>query len=223
MDDPLANLPASVFSNAIEEAKALGAAASEIGRDKFLFFKKGIYIDSNKEQVPLGTEYLAQCIGWQYCWIRFNDGAAPTRHMFNAPLVKAGKLNMPRRNALGDDDQTKWGPGLDGKPRDPWIFQHYLPFFDEEDRLVVFCTGSALGGQIAVGELCKVAAQRTERTGVTAHPRIKLGSATFPSAKWGKVQRPMFEIVGWTDLVEGIRTFVPPDTLKDEMNDEIPF
>lgn len=224
MDDPMANLPAPAFSNALEEGKALADAAADIGRDKFLFFKKGIYVDSNKEEVALGTEYLAQCTQWQYCWIKFNEGAAPTRMMYNAMLVKTGKLLMPRRDALDEQDKSKWGPDLNGNPKDPWIFQHYLPLLTDEDELVIFCTGNALGGKIAVGELGKIVGQRIMRTGVTSHPQIKLAKTTFPSKKWGRVERPEFQIIGWNDLTGGgTYTLVAPEQLKDEMNDSIPF
>ena len=211
---------------AIREAQNIGNAANEdAGFEKLLKFKKGAY-ECDNEVVPWGTEYVAHCVGWTKCWIRFEDSKVTDRRMYR---VADGKRPPDRDErdkdgnfVLGDMDRNKWKAGPNGQPSDPWVYQHLLPMEDQTGELVVFVT-SSIGGRRAVADLCKSYARRAARTGVSAQPVIKLSGGTMPTKMYGDVPRPAFEIIGWDENREGIRTVKGPDTLQEEMNDEIPF
>lgn len=207
-----ANLPAH------QEAQAIANAANEdAGFEKLLKFKKGQY-ECDNEVVPWGTEYVAHCVGWTKCWIKFIDQKVIERKMYR---VAEGK-RVPERGELDDTDRNKWPNGPNGQPSDPWVYQYLLPFEDKAGELVLFVT-SSIGGKRAVADLCKSYSRRTARTGISEQPVIKLSGATMPTRMYGDVPRPAFEIIGWDSAKEGIRTVKAPDTLKDEMDDEIPF
>lgn len=202
------------------EAQAIGDAANDdAGYEKLLKFKKGVY-ECDSEKVPLGTEYVAHCVGWTKAWIKFVNGTVPEggRKLFR---VAEGK-RIPDREELDDLDPRSWGPGPNGQPSDPWVFQYILPFENKAGDLVLFVT-SSMGGKRAVADLCKSYSRRVDRTGVSENPIIKLAGATMPTRMFGDVPRPMFEIIGWDGTREGVRNVIPPDTMRDEMSDEIPF
>ena len=206
------NLPATQEATAI-----LNAAQEDAGFEKLLKFKKGVYVCDGQD-VPQGTQYIAHCVGWTKCWIKFRDGTVVERRTYP---VASGKV-PPHREELDDQDQSTWEPGLDGKPADPWVYQHLLPLEDKSGDLIVFVT-SSIGGKRAVADLCKLYGRRTSRTGVSEQPLVKITVAVMPSQRFGNVPRPNFEVVGWDSHREGIREVKAPDTLKQEMDDEIPF
>jgi len=200
------------------EADHIGAAAMEdAGFEKLLKFKKGAY-ECDNEVVPWGTEYIAHCVGWTKAWIKFVDQKVVDRKMYRV----ADGRKAPDREELDDNDQSKWPAGPNGQPSDPWVYQYLLPMENKAGDLVVFVT-SSIGGKRAVADLCKSYSRRTSRTGISEQPVIKLSGATMPTRMFGDVPRPSFEIIGWDSQKEGIRTVKAPDTLKEEMDDEIPF
>ena len=209
-----ANLPAT------QEASAIATAAQEDGGfEALLKFKKGVYSVSG-EDVPLGRKYIAHCIGWTRCWIKFEHQQVVDRKMFP---VREGK-RPPDREQLDSTDPSTWQMGPNGAPSDPWVYQYLLPMEDVDTGDVVVFVTSSIGGKRGVADLCKAYSRRVARTGNSEQPIIKLAKAVMPTRMFGDVPRPMFEIIGWTgDQVEGIREVKAPDTLKDEMDDEIPF
>ena len=208
---PEANLPA------IKEAAAIASAAQEdAGFEKLLKFKKGVY-ESDGEIVEHGSEYVAHCLGWTKCWIRFEDQKVTERKMYR---VADGK-RAPDREELGDQDTKQWKPGPNGQPSDPWVYQYLLPLEDKTGELVVFVT-SSIGGKRAVADLCKSYSRRYDRTGVSEQPVIKLSGATMPTKMYGDVPRPLFEIVGWNGAREAVREVKAPD-VSQEFDDPIPF
>src|SRR5258708_37662853 len=125
-----------------EEADALLAATE--GHEKLLKFVKGKY-KVRDDEVPLGTQYVAHANQLTYCWIKFVDKKVVERRHGKA----AEKWAPPEREELDDNDQSKWEPGLDGEPKDPWVFQHLLPFENLETGEVLIFVTSSNGGQIA--------------------------------------------------------------------------
>lgn len=194
-----------------------GAAMEDAGFEKLLKFKKGVY-ECDNATVPHGTQYTAHCVGWTKCWIKFIDQQVVDRKMYRVALGE----RSPDRDQLDDNDRSKWAPGPNGQPSDPWVYQYLLPMEDEAGELVVFVT-SSIGGKRAVADLCKSYSRRAQRTGTPAQPLIKLAGAVMPTRMFGDVPRPNFEIIGWDSAKEGIREIKGADTLKDEMEDEIPF
>lgn len=201
-----------------KEAANIGNAASEdAGFEKLLKFKKGIYLCDN-EVVEIGTQFTAHCVGWTKCWIKFIDGGVVDRKMYRV----ADGVRPPEREQLDSLDMIGAKDPKSGLSTDPWVYQYLLPLENDVGDLVVFVT-SSMGGKRAVADLCKSYSRRAQRTRVSASPVIKLAAGIMPSRLFGDVPRPVFEIVGWDEQREAVREVKPPDTLKQEMDDEIPF
>ena|SRR5262245_39751811 len=203
-----------------QEAANIGGAAQEDGGfEALLKFKKGTY-ELSGEEVPMGRKYIAHCIGWTRCWIKFEHQQVVDRKMYR---VAEGR-RPPDREELDCTDRTTWPMGPNGQPSDPWVYQYLLPMEDLITGDVVIFVTSSIGGKRGVADLCKAYSRRVARTGTSEQPVVKLGKAVMPTRMYGDVPRPSFEIDGWTgDHVEAIREVKAPDTLKDEMDDEIPF
>ena len=106
------------------------------------------------------------------------------------------------------------------------MLQYLLPLENiETGEIFIFVTAS-VGGQQAVRQLCDRYANRAKR-GERGQPIIKLVTTTMRTKNYGKVARPLFEIIGW-DEAEAPLAAAPPakaekvDTNAD-MNDEVPF
>jgi hypothetical protein len=55
-------------------------------------------------------------------------------------------------------------------------------------------------------------------------PIIKLAETDMPTKKFGKVPRPNFVIVGWDEpSSDSDIEVMPATTLKNELNDDVPF
>jgi hypothetical protein len=209
MDKPK-NLPTELET---ETDNILAAAEEDAGFEKLLKFKKGKYFIGDDE-VPLGRQYVAYATQWTKCWIKFVDGRVAERKMGKV----ADGYVPPERNDLGDLNQGKWEVGHDGKPRDPWSYQHLLPMEDvERSELCIFTTAS-VGGHIAVADLCKAYGRRAKK-GLRGLPIVQLGVTDMPTKAYGLVPRPDFHIESWDDAAGG------NDDMKviNGMNDEIPF
>jgi len=207
--------------------------------DKLLKFKRGVYYVGKDEVVPAGTTYRAHCIAWTKVWIKFHNGERKERLAYpvvtwEGSIMKAGprppdreQLDELARDDTGaplpNDKQPSWEPGLDGRPADPWVYQYLLPLETDDGEIVVFATAS-IGGKRSVSDLCRLWGRRYDRTGGTCGmPIIAIGVGNMPSKRFGNIPKPIFNIKGWDDNNAGIRDFSPPDTLKQEMDDEIPF
>jgi hypothetical protein len=195
-----------------EEADTLLAATE--GHEKLLKFIKGKYKVGDGE-VPLGTQYVGHPNQLTYCWIKFRDKKVVERRMGKA----VEKWLPPEREELDDKDQATWEKGLDGKPKDPWSFQHLLPFEHLESGEVVIFVTQSTGGKIATEELVREYARRLKRKGTRALPIVHLASKDMPTRSFGDVPRPYFEIDGWEDAPAGDAK----ESAANELNDRIPF
>jgi hypothetical protein len=198
------------------------AARKDAGFDKLLKFRKGTYI-CDGEEVPLGSEYIAQPIGWVKAWIKFVDGAPTERHYYR---VIKGEV-PPERPDMSDLDDATWPRDPAGRPLDPWSFQYLLPMEQAGGgELHVFVT-SSFGGRRAVSDLCAAWSRKHAKDRHCGMPIIKLQKATMPSKKWGDVVRPDFPITDWTwadrTAVREINVESAHEQIRREMNDDIPF
>ena len=125
----------------------------------------------------------------------------------------------PKREELDDNDSATWENGHNGKPKDPWSFQHLLPFEHLESGEVVIFVTQSVGGKIATEELVREYARRLKRKRTRALPIVKLASKDMPTNNFGEVPRPYFEIDGWEDAPAGD----PKESVAGELNDTIPF
>jgi hypothetical protein len=188
--------------------------SSELGR--LMKFVKGHY-NVGDDEVPAGGEYVAHVNKLLRGYVKFGGGK-----LIEQRLGKVAEgFQVPKREELGDTDQTTWERDANGKPRDPWALQYYLPLESSET--------SSHGGFGAIGNLCTVFA-RNVKNGL---PVIKLGTSSYRHRTYGRIAIPDFPVVGW--YKGGADTGVEPGGVDDDddmvqvvspsedMNDACPF
>ena len=201
-----------------EAENIINEAQSDTTFLKMLKFKQGDYWCGD-EEIPLGTVYLAHCKSWTKSWIHFENRRVVERRNYK---VAAGE-KAPERDRMPNNDQETWPPGPDGKTKqDPWAFQYLLPFENQETGEVQIFVAQSFGGRRAVSDLCTQWGRRILKNPKAGQPIIKIGKTTFPSKNFGDVKAPVFEVIGWDDTAVEHRE-VDVKSLKDDMNDEIPF
>jgi hypothetical protein len=209
------------MNNQTELDNLADAVQDDVGFQKMLKFKKGEYFSDNQE-IPLGTQMIAHCIGYTQVWIKFVNNEFIERKIY-----RRAKGERPvERERLGDLDESQWGIGLNGQPADPWVLQSLLPMEDPEDEEVRVFVASSAGGKRAIAELVDRYVTRVRRHAFSGLPLIRLQKIMMPTKKFGNVPRPLFEITGWTeqDVREPIRELQVPEKLGNaDMDDEIPF
>jgi hypothetical protein len=177
------NLPAGYKDAARAFLDALAAAPVPL-----LKFKKTKFVVRDTE-VPLGTEFIAYLHDWARGWVKFMDDELVDKKIGRV----IDRFSVPERDELGDADEELWERGDDGKPRDPWVRQDYLPLENAETgEHLVFVTPS-FGGRIAIEAL----AQRFARNVGKGLPRVKLATGMFHTKKFGEITRPDFPITAW--------------------------
>jgi len=175
---------------------------------KLLKFSKGDWMAGEyNEQIPDGTEFVVNMDELLFGWVRWQD-MKPTDQIMGK-VAKA--YQPPRRNELGDLDQSAWDTDEAGKGRDPWQPTYYALMQGtekNEDQLYTFTTSSK-GGMGQIADLCKRVglAQQRGKTGV--HPVVSIGQDSYPhpNKAYGLIKYPTFEIVGWVE--KGL--FLNPD------------
>src|SRR5262249_55941479 len=167
------------------------AAREDAGFEKILKFKKGEYF-IGEDEIALGTEFLAHTVGWVKCWIKFLNGEVAERKLYRVALGE----KPPLREDLDCRDEDEWPAGLDDEPADPWVFQYLLPLENLESGEVVIFVTSSFGGRRAIADLCDGYTKRAKKARY-GQPIIKLAKADFVTKKFGKVPRPLFEVVSW--------------------------
>jgi hypothetical protein len=182
------------------------AAADQAGGGDFgplMKFSKGRYYIGDVE-VPTGTEYVAQMEGVSHGWIKFVDAKVVEQ--------KVGRIAdgfiAPKREELGDTDESLWERDNRGEPRNPWSFQYYVPLIhNETGELVVFVTGSR-GGKKTVGSLLRIVGHNTKR----GNPTVRLEVSSYKHKTFGRIEEPDIKVVGWESAAPAIA-----------MSDSIPF
>jgi hypothetical protein len=194
------------------------APASIVGR-MVKFSKDGKFVTHDDgEAIGEDVDFVALADQTLIGMIKFNgEGEPPTRHM---GLLFDGFV-MPPRNTLGDDDQTKWEIGLDGKPADPWQHHMYLVLQrGSTSELFSFVTSSVTGRR-AVGNLLRHY-NRLQKTHPDCYPviRLKLGGFQHKDDRVGWVSVPVLCVVGRAPKHSAAR---PDTSVAADMNDQIPF
>lgn len=195
------------------ETQLLLAAAEEEGSGvgRLLKYSKGHYF-ANEDEVPIGTKLIAHTRQFTRGWVKFVGGRLVEQ--------KIGRVidgfALPPREDLGDTDESAWEMGNDGRPRDPWVKQLYLPFeYPETREVLTFVTGTA-GGRTAVRSLVTSATRTADRGSAI----VKLATRTQKHSQYGRIEHPDFQIVGWSaePTVTKVKDVTPAFT-----DDEIPF
>jgi hypothetical protein len=185
----------------------------------FKFGKDGKFVkSSDDEEIPEGTEFVVIYDQAQGGWVKFmGKGNPPERKQ--GPLF-AGFV-PPKREELGDLDQSEWDEGLSGKPADPWQFQLLLPLqHTKTGELFIFQT-SSITGRRAVDRVIQWCA-RMAAAEPDVYPVIKLRISGFDhrDERVGWVKTPAFERVGATPKAD---TTVADTSVGGDLNDEVPW
>jgi hypothetical protein len=185
---------------------------------KIVEFKKGQwYVDG--EPVDDGKLFIIDMEGGYRCLVKWFDGH-PVDGSFQLASI-ARDEQLPFRNELGDHDEKLWEEGLDGKPRDPWVYG-YRQILKAVDgaQLYTFRT-SSFGGKKAMqavyGEYDR---ERHNHPG--CFPVIGLSQEKVRNKTFGLIPEPRFPIRDWRTM-DGKPAQIETAPLKEILNDEIPW
>jgi hypothetical protein len=109
----------------LDEESAAEAILDESskGPTPFLKFKKDKYVIGKDITVPLATRFIAYPGDWRRGWAKFVGDQKIDEKICRV----ADDPTVLERDELGDLDQSEWEIDEDGKPKEPWTFQHYVP------------------------------------------------------------------------------------------------
>ena len=209
------NLPAKSETDHLMEA-----ASADSGFEKLLKYKRPRYY-CDGEEVKMGTQFVAHCVGWTKCWVKFRDGEMKERHLYRVSTNE----RVPAREELDDNVESEWEIGpQSGRPSDPWVYQYLLPLQNPESGEVVYFVTHSQGGKRAVADLVAEYGRRRNRTGQGNQPIIALDEGVLKSPRYGDVPRPYFRVIDWeAGAKEPIREINAGTIKKDDMDDDIPF
>jgi hypothetical protein len=162
---------------------------------KLLKFSKGDFVVGDAgETIADNIEFTAVMDELIVGWVRWEDSKIAEQRMGR---VIDGFVPQPRRE-LGDVDAAAWETGADGKARDPWQFQNYLPLQRGDGELFTFVAGSR-GALNAIAELCRIHSRHAKQN-PDHYPVIRLRSDEYQHRvkEFGRIKFPVFGVVGWT-------------------------
>jgi hypothetical protein len=182
----------------------------------------GDFPSMSGDKIPAGSEFTVLVTGITHGFIHFNgEGETPTiretRLSDDTPEIT--------REELGDLDESKWEPGLDDQPRDPWQEQFCVPMAPRNGSGEVFRFVARSATAIrAVRRLLGVI--RYHPNGKNGWlPVVKIGVVTYHNKKYKRdMPKPVLGVVDWI-APEGAASVTPPSPpkLSDELHDEVPF
>jgi hypothetical protein len=148
------------------------------------------------------------------------------RQVVDARLgMVADGYEPPRRSDLGDTDENLWPVDDDGVPTDCWQFSFFLQFVDPSDSSIKYIWVAAThGAQKEIGAMSQAYADKRKHS-PNALPLVELSSDFYRHRKYGRVDTPQLDIIGWV----GEETPVPQAQVSSQANpnsdidDEIPF
>ena len=213
-------------STAISKAEAMAAnfrrvAAKAQSNVSFAKFVKGKYKAGGDDIT--GRSYLALMDQLRHGWIKFEGGKVVTERVGK---VADGYVE-DNRDDLGDLDKGRWEIDMSGRPRDPWVFQYFLPLLDQETGAAVVFVTNSKGGLDAVGALSEVYALNLK----LGLPVVKLAVGSYEHKSFGRIEIPNFLVTGWNGSgivapeieVKAKAMEAPVATKANDMDDEIPF
>lgn len=167
------------------------------------------------EPVEKGAQLVAT--GTAAAWVRW-QGGKPVETRLRQPGSK-----MPEREELGNLDETKWEKGADGRPKDPWQNTRFVYLVNPLTAEAFTFSTSSFGGREAVVTLGdSIARMRSAHPDAT--PVVALEAAPMQT-RYGRKSKPTFKVVGWKAISGEVREVrqLPPQTIAQEMDDELPW
>jgi hypothetical protein len=132
--------------------------------------------------------------------------------------------------------EGEWETDLNGNPRPPWVRTYLAYLLNEQTCEKYTYANSTIGARIAVETLQDRVAWMRKLRSANAVPEVELSSKPMKT-RFGVKRRPEFKIIGWKQLggdgipatpqipgpaAPGI-TDAKPVSLKEELNDDLPF
>src|SRR5262249_53649681 len=128
------------------------AVNDEVGANfgTFLKFAKGDWtLGEEGKTVPAQARFVVCMVECYRGWVRWWD-SKPTDHLIGRVV---DRHRVPRREELGELDESKWETANNGARRDPWARTVYLAMRDVSSDEIICFTSSSDGGRKAVAKL----------------------------------------------------------------------
>lgn len=178
-------------------------AAMTTIKGQLLKFDKGDWLlGADGSEVSKDKQFTAVMDELMIGWTKWQDNKPVATDM--GPL--ASGFIAAKRNSLGDLDEAEWEKDDKDVPRDPWQFTNTLILRepgtngeDEATEVYTFPTSSR-GGINFMGELCKKYVTLTKQNG-KGYPILTLSMEAYNHPTYGRVKKPVFEVVGWEPKV----------------------
>jgi hypothetical protein len=168
---------------------------------KIMRFRKGEWLlGQEKEKVPDRSRWIAIMAEARHGWIKWTTVTLEDGTPKRVPVHTIGKIvdgyQPPARPLLGDMDQSKWKLGLNDKPEDPLKKVVYLPLLSQNGEKVMTFTTNTPTGLPRFWQLMEKYAWIGKKH-LGQYPIIELRASGYDDRRYGWVQVPDFEIVGW--------------------------
>jgi hypothetical protein len=197
----------------------------------------GHWADRDSVSFPADKQMIVMAVGeCAQCW-KQNKPVDTIIKTPTEPLPDIDELNAKI-------PENEWEPGLDGKPRAPWVHQYMVYLVDPTDAAIYTFINSTAGAAIAYDRLTsRVSLMRRLRSEAVV-PVVKLDAKPMKT-KFGQKMRPEFTIVDWRQLggtampvtniapppqPQGEQKQLPaglkpvePVSVAEELGDEIPY
>jgi hypothetical protein len=209
--------PFADFAQSISRSRIIGKLLK--------FTKHGDWIAGEAgEEMPDDARLIIHMGDMMEGWQKWEEGRPTEQRMSYVRDRRPGQSNVPNRQELGDTDHAAWELGLDGRPRDPWMFTFMFNLMDEQGQLYTFSNGSD-GTKSALKTLNENYAV-VYRHKPDDFPIVTLGKSGYnhKNKQIGWVNTPFFKIVGWANrslvdqalLAAGGTDQLPETSLVDE-------
>ena len=232
--------PSDGFDDADEGGQQ---SARVIQGTKIAFSNDGKWVNDDDEVVPAGLELVAVkiCRVLQK-WAAADKPPAETKFLEPGehPDVEAFNAACP---------ESEWSEDLNGKLRGPWRQQNVVYLVDMATMQKYTYPTGTVGGGICIHELKDAVRLMRQFRGPGVFPVVSLAN-TFMNTRFGGRQRPQFKILRWITFgpdgtlpsaslpslqppsqpehpggkaaMGGARVVEAP-TLREELNDDLPF
>jgi hypothetical protein len=192
--------------------------AARMASALFLRFAKGEFIlGESAEEVPPGTQFVANMDELRIGWIRWQD-ERPAEERMNRLVDRP---RVPHREELGHNEPSQWEAGADG-PKDPWQLTNTLPMVKANDGVECKFTTSSRGGINAIAKLSGQFA-RVRASHPNEWPIISLEVGAYQHERYAKIKFPIFRIAGWHPKNGAAGDEGAPPSVQDDLDDGIPF
>lgn len=179
---------------------ALTETAQDLAPSDFigmpLKFVKGKWlVKTGKEEtmeVTATMTFVVDPVSYSEGWVKWVD---------KRPVVKLVARRVdgwvsPTREALPDQDRSRWPLDAKAGPKDPWAeVQRIVMKCLDDDELLTWESDS-YGGRLCLGEFFKAYVSEAKQH-LGADPVVLLQSWNRPTTDWGNVATPRMKIIDW--------------------------